>query len=167
MSKVGKWWKPCYPDVCADQLSLASQPIPEVDISGSCNFSLCSHLCNSTETSSCSSLSCIWQIFRAPSLSFAKITGLRYLHDTLGKGIFMSSLSLGAKIQQNWPLNGEQKHTNDLSVFSWFCAGMHCSTRLQYIFYWDTRFSFYDIVTSLRNSTSLNLPMWHLHQHAS
>lgn len=168
MSTVGKWWKPCCPDVCGDQLSLTSEPSPAVGISAFCNFSLGSHLCNPTDNSSCSSLSWIWQVVRAFSLSFAKITGLSYLHDTLGERIFMPSLSLGAQTQQNQSLDREQKHTNDLLVFSWFCAGMDCLISLQCIFYWDARISFYDIrLHQPRHSTSLNFPIWLLHGHAS
>lgn len=151
MSKVGKRWKPGYPDVWGDQLSLASQSVPAVGVSVFYNFSLCSHLCNLTETSSCSSLFWVWQAFRAFSLSFAKVTGLSYLHDTLGERIIMPSLKRGAQTQQNQSLNRKQKHTNDLLVFSWFWTGIDYPISLQCIFCWDAIFIFYDIVTSPRH----------------
>lgn len=168
ISKVGKRWQCCNPDMCGHQLNLASQPIPAAGIAAFCNFSMRSHLCDPTETSSCSSLSWVWHVLRAFSLSFAKITGLSYLHGTLGEIIFMPSLSLGAQAQQNQSPNREQKHTNDLLVSSRFCTRMDCPINLRGIFCWDARLSFYDIAISPTHVASpLNFPFWLLHRYAS
>lgn len=151
------------------EISWASpQRIPAVGISAFWNISLGPHLCHPTETPSCSNLPWVWHVFRAFSLSSAQITGLCYLHDTSGEIIVMPSVSLGAQTQWNQSLNGEQRHTNGLLVFSWFCARMDCPVCPQCIFYWDIRFSFSDRVPWLTHLTSpLNFSIWLLYQHAS